>query len=81
METRWRSIGRNPAREPHVGERPHVYVKLIGASEPQRLTTSSAGEGEPVWSPDGRNIAFIRELSAPRRFPDSRYWRLRACFG
>ena len=43
---------------------PHVYVKLIGASEPQRLTKSPAAEWSPAWSPDGRQIAFFRDLSA-----------------
>jgi eukaryotic-like serine/threonine-protein kinase len=37
-----------------------VYVKLIGAGSPLRLTTDPAPDYCPVWSPDGRYIAFIR---------------------
>jgi Tol biopolymer transport system component/DNA-binding winged helix-turn-helix (wHTH) protein len=38
---------------------PGVYVKLLGPGEPVRL--SGAGFG-PVWSPDGRFIAFLRPI-------------------
>src|SRR3989454_2828907 len=37
-----------------------IYVKLIGAGSPLRLTTSPAEEYCPAWSPDGRYIAFMR---------------------
>jgi hypothetical protein len=37
-----------------------VYIKLIGAGEPLRLTTSLAREMSPAWAPDGRYIAFLR---------------------
>src|SRR2546422_3427024 len=38
-----------------------IYVKLIGAGAPLRLTSSPAAEYCPAWSPDGRYIAFIRD--------------------
>ena len=38
-----------------------IYVKLIDAGEPLRLTTNPAPDHSPVWSPDGRYIAFARE--------------------
>lgn len=38
-----------------------IYVKLIGAGSPLRLTTSPQPEYCPAWSPDGTYIAFIRE--------------------
>jgi hypothetical protein len=38
-----------------------LYVKLIGAGDPLRLTTSEEPEAAPTWSPDGRRIAFLRE--------------------
>src|SRR5215469_13518461 len=41
-----------------------IYVKLIGtAGPPLRLTSNPAGDYSPAWSPDGRFIAFVRDLS------------------
>ncbi len=37
-----------------------VYVKLIGAGEPVRLTQTAADEINPTFSPDGKSIAFVR---------------------
>src|SRR5262249_30787008 len=39
----------------------HIYVKLIGAGTPLRLTNSMKSDFSPVWSPDGRYIAFARQ--------------------
>ena len=38
-----------------------IYVKLIDTGEPLRLTDDPAPDHSPVWSPDGRYIAFMRE--------------------
>jgi Tol biopolymer transport system component/predicted Ser/Thr protein kinase len=38
-----------------------IYVKLLGAGTPLRLTTDPAIDNNPAWSPDGRQIAFVRE--------------------
>jgi eukaryotic-like serine/threonine-protein kinase len=38
-----------------------IYVKLIDAGGPLRLTSSLADEYCPTWSPDGRYVAFIRD--------------------
>ena len=35
-----------------------IYVTLVDAGEPFRLTTDPAPEHSPVWSPDGRYIAL-----------------------
>jgi Tol biopolymer transport system component/DNA-binding winged helix-turn-helix (wHTH) protein len=43
-------------------ERPHVFVKLVGPGDPIRLTSATEAEYGPVWSPDGRQIAFLRDL-------------------
>jgi Tol biopolymer transport system component/DNA-binding winged helix-turn-helix (wHTH) protein len=38
----------------------HIYVTQIGAESPRRLTNSPWWEVAPVWSPDGKYIAFLR---------------------
>ena len=40
-----------------------IYVKLIGAGEPVRLTETANDELNPVFSPDGKSIAFIRNFA------------------
>ena len=40
----------------------HIYVQLVGAGTPVQVTTSSANDGFPAWSPDARFIAFLREF-------------------
>ncbi len=37
-----------------------IYVQQIGVGAPLRLTTDPANDYNPVWSPDGRWIAFLR---------------------
>jgi Tol biopolymer transport system component len=37
-----------------------IYVRLIGAGSPLRLTTNADEETMPAWSPDSRWIAFVR---------------------
>ncbi len=37
-----------------------VYLQQIGAGIPLRLTTDRQSDFNPVWSPDGRWIAFLR---------------------
>jgi Tol biopolymer transport system component len=38
----------------------NIYVKQIGGEKTLRLTTDPAFDYSPVWSPDGRYIAFCR---------------------
>src|SRR5262249_29530268 len=45
-----------------------IYVKLIGAGEPLRLTTNPARDMSPAWSPDGRYIAFLRGTSEAKGY-------------
>jgi Tol biopolymer transport system component len=35
-----------------------LYVVEVSGGEPARLTNDAGDEREPVWSPDGRMIAF-----------------------
>ena len=48
-------------------DNPDIYVQQIGAGSPLQLTTDPANDYSPVWSPDGRWIAFLRQL------PDRRH--------
>ena len=43
------------------GDNWDIYVKALGVgTKPLRLTEHPAEELKPVWSPDGRQIAFVR---------------------
>jgi serine/threonine protein kinase len=37
-----------------------IFVQQIGSGSPLRLTTDARRDFNPVWSPDGRWIAFLR---------------------
>ncbi len=36
-----------------------LYVAELPDGEPRRLTDAAVGEYQPVWSPDGRSVAFV----------------------
>jgi Tol biopolymer transport system component/tRNA A-37 threonylcarbamoyl transferase component Bud32 len=48
------------------GDNEDIYVKLIDAGPPLRLTNDPASDRSPAWSPDGRSIAFLRGQSQNR---------------
>ena len=41
-----------------------IYVKLIGAGDPVRLTRDTGRDFSPAWSPDGRWVAALRDLGS-----------------
>jgi Tol biopolymer transport system component/serine/threonine protein kinase len=45
-----------------------IYVKVVGAGTPLRLTRNPATDYSPAWSPDGKHIAFLRESEAGSAF-------------
>ena len=44
------------------GDNFDIYVKIIGAGEPVRLTSNAHDDVYPRFSPDNRFIAFVRDL-------------------
>ena len=46
----------------------YVHVQALGSGRPgapRALTSGAAHSAFPVWSPDGRRLAFIREEQGP----------------
>ncbi|HSM17821.1 MAG TPA: hypothetical protein VK845_12610, partial [Gemmatimonadales bacterium] len=43
------------------GERPQIYRMALEGGAPMQLTADAYGGYRPVWSPDGREIAFARD--------------------
>ena len=46
-----------------TGESRDIYVKVVGAEQPLRLTSDPAQDAWPAWSPEGGRIAFLREAA------------------
>jgi TolB protein len=51
-----------------VGQRPDIYTVRVDGTGLRRLThTPSVSEDAPVWSPDGRTIAFAEDRVGPEK--------------
>jgi len=48
------------------GPLPHLWVMPAGGGEARQVTDGRAEDGQPAWSPDGREIAFTSDRSAER---------------
>ena len=42
---------------------PDIYIQMIGSGPPLHLTDTPYGEFHPVWSPDGKYLAFLRYIN------------------
>ena len=42
-----------------------IYVQVVGSSDPHPLTTDPADDVAPMWSSDGRQIAYVRRGPGP----------------
>ena len=67
-------IDRMQFKRDYVGyldrRRSHIYVYTPGEDEPVQLTSGDYDDSDPVWSPDGKSIAFVSDRSAD---PDLSY--------
>ena len=48
------------------GSSSHIYIKMVGSGRAVQLTAAPESDFSPTWSPDGRNIAFLRALKQTR---------------
>src|SRR5436190_22608563 len=53
-------------------DNPDIYVQQIGSGSPLRLTTDPRADYNPVWSPFGPWIAFLRSQSSSLYFHSGR---------
>lgn len=56
----WAPDSRRLAYISSRGGKTHIYVYDVGARTETQLTSGAANDVTPVWSPDGRAIAFMR---------------------
>ena len=67
-------IDRMQFKQDYVGyldrRRAHIYVYTPGEDEPVQVTSGDYDDSDPVWSPDGKAIAFVSDRSEK---PDLHY--------
>ena len=71
MVTRSPSRGTARSEQDHRPGRDHfdIYLKLVGSSDVRRLTTDPGRNWAGGWSPDGRQIACVRDFPERRDLP------------
>jgi Tol biopolymer transport system component len=48
------------------GKNNNLYIQRVDGDTATRLTNDASSDTNPVWSPDGRQIAFLRRLNQAR---------------
>jgi Tol biopolymer transport system component len=61
----WEGEGDTGSRRPAR----HIWVQFVGGSEHRQLTSGPDDDSWPSWSPDGREIAFVRLSRSTPRVP------------
>jgi len=60
-------IDRMQFKQDYVGyldrRRTHFYVFTPGSDDPVQVTSGDYDDAEPVWSPDGKSVAFVSDRS------------------
>jgi Tol biopolymer transport system component len=46
------------------GDNVDIWLKIVGEAEARRLTTDPAADSSPAWSPDGKQVAFLRATTS-----------------
>ncbi len=52
--------------------RSSIWIAPVAGGEPQRFTSSTANASSPVWSPDGRWLAFVSERESEATGKDAK---------